>query len=164
MSRVDQQLQCEKCGSVYFQSADFREFHAGYSANPGSELYPMEGPSVSVRVCLCGHPMPRVGTVGRETRRNFAASLETALAFRATREPKALRKHFANKYASRKELVEMQAALVRLQELIADRNRVVAPRRESAFAPGGKNSGSGGSNAVTRAGLKQKTAEPRRKA
>ena len=38
MFPTNTKLQCEKCGSVYFQPADFREFHSGYSANPGGEL------------------------------------------------------------------------------------------------------------------------------
>jgi hypothetical protein len=87
MTGVDQQLCCEKCGSVYFQEAEFKEYYAGmYSATPGEELHPISGPQVPVRVCLCGHPMPRRAP-DRDIRQRFQVSVKAALDFRSAQEP-----------------------------------------------------------------------------
>ena|SRR5579883_1559902 len=118
----DSTLQCEKCGSVYFQKAEFREYHSGYSATPGGELHPVESQrSIPVRICLCGHPIPWVTTLDQKTSRSFETSLEKAVTFRETREPKALRKHFNGKYASRKELQQVQENISKLLAIAANR-------------------------------------------
>lgn len=146
MALTNKKLQCEKCGSVYFQPAEFREFYSGrYSATPGGELYPVEGQEpVSVRVCLCGYPARPAHILDVDTRGRFLDSLQKALAFRATCEPRALRQQFHGEYARRQELVELQQALSRLHAVVAsyasqDRPTKQPSRRGDSKAAGADN-------------------------
>jgi hypothetical protein len=167
MAGAEQQLSCKKCGSVYFQEAEFREYFAGGSVDPTRELYPMPGGQVCVRVCLCGHPMPRRAPDG-DTRERFQSSLKAALEFRSAGEPEAMRRQLDEEYANRKELSQVQAYVKELKAIVADRETALARlEKEPAKGTSKETAGKGGSVRARAARKRKKSkvlAKPRRKA
>ena len=133
-------LQCEKCGSVFFQEAEFRQYRGSvYSSAPGGAMYALESENGPVRacVCLCGHPtLFRSGV--RRAPADFRDSLVAALRRRATSAPEALQASLAEEFASTEGMAELKSKLARLQEIVQRclTNLGSPAARPSPLAPG----------------------------
>jgi hypothetical protein len=111
---------CTKCGSTYFQLAEFRQYRGGIcSATPGGELSPI-GPPIEVRVCLCGHPIaPRKRlSLMPDLRKSVNESLEGAQRFRHSTEPETIQRGIREEFASKAELLSANTALATLTKVL----------------------------------------------
>lgn len=122
-------LPCSICGGVYFQEAEFRQYHQGtYSASPGGEPYPVIEHGPRVRICLCGQPEPIVTqAVEQKHRDSFAASLQKALTYRMTLDPNRLQAAILQIYASKQDASELNRMLARLLEIVGGPDYQAAP-------------------------------------
>ena len=92
MKRKQTTVACERCGSVYFQEAELRQYRGGlYSSGVGGELSPISEMSQPLWICICGEPLPdaSIRRVGEDAR-SFHKSVEAAKAHRARQRPEAL--------------------------------------------------------------------------
>ena len=114
-------LRCEKCGSEFFQEAEFRQYRGNaYSAAPGGAMYPLDGEGGPARVCLClcGHPIPLLRRSIRSVPASFSESLTAALRCRAASDPAALEAKLKKAFSSAQEMAEWERKLAQLREVV----------------------------------------------
>ena len=92
MKRKETPVACERCGSMYFQEAEFRQYRGGmYSSGAGGELSQLtDAPS-------------------------FNQCVEKAKAHRARQQPEALLQELLATLATKKELAEAQERLANIK-------------------------------------------------
>jgi hypothetical protein len=117
-------MPCERCGSVYFQEAEFRQYRGGmYSSGGGEGLSPVTELPQRICICICGEPMPDASIRRRgDDARSFTKWMAAAKAHRAKQEPEALLRELRAQLATKQELAETQERLANLEQAL----RVIA--------------------------------------
>jgi hypothetical protein len=117
MKRTQTPLACDRCGSVYFQEAEFGQYRGGlYSSAPGGEISHLTDLPQRARICICGEPMPdtSIRPTGEDAR-SFAQSVAAAKAHRARQQPDALLQELLAELAAKKHLAEAQQRLAAIE-------------------------------------------------
>jgi hypothetical protein len=120
MTQPPTSIACERCGSVYFHQAEFRQYREGlYSSAAGGGLSPVSDLPQLIRICICGEPLPDSGIrrLG-DYARSFNQSVRAAKSHRAKQQPEALLEELQKALATRKELAETQQRLANLEKAI----------------------------------------------
>jgi nucleoid DNA-binding protein len=119
-----QQLRCEKCGSLEFTEAEYRQYRQEWSGStPGDDLQAMQNTVIRTKVCLCGEPIlpGRRASYTNLDYGSFEKSFAAALQYRDTILPQGLLRRLTERFASRAQqdrLVERITNLERLAETI----------------------------------------------
>lgn len=111
---------CERCGSVYFQEAEFRQYREQlYSSGVGGGVSPVTDLPQGIRICICGEPMPDTGIrrMGSDAR-SFTMCVAAAKAHRARQQPAALLQELLAELATKEELAEAQERLGNLEKAL----------------------------------------------
>ena len=113
MKHTQKPVTCDRCGSVYFQEAEFAQYRGGlYSAGVGGEISRVSDLPQPIWICLCGEPMPdpSLKRNGPDAR-SFSQSVAAAKAQLARQRPEALLQELLAELAPKKELAEAQERL-----------------------------------------------------
>ncbi len=114
-------MTCTKCGGSHFQLATFRQYRGDtYSSTPGGELIPLDGPTVDLRICLCGQPVaPRkVLSLPPNVRMSVKASLEQAERFRKMTELETITLKLQEDFAPRHEVRMLAETVANLSKVL----------------------------------------------
>jgi hypothetical protein len=114
LSRANEPVACEKCGSIFFYSLDCQLFTGGsYGMRPISQA------PQKLFICICGSPFVptnvRQGVQTGSEREMFLASFDAAMDYQAATSPDAI----AQGTASVSEVEHLRHKLAELSELVA---------------------------------------------
>ena len=123
------QLRCDKCGSIEFVEAHFKQYQADFaSSSPGGGLVPLTEQPLRTLVCLCGHPvMPGAmrrlaGPPGRSAWASFRKSFDAAIRYRESVLPQGL-SVLQERFASRKQQKSLASRLDNLERIVEELRR-----------------------------------------
>ena len=120
-ARVRNQLRCERCGSLEFTEAEFRQYERGpYSATPGNDLWRIQEDPLRALICLCGNPIPRgrLRSGGQRDRESFQESLEAARRYRDTALPQRLLSEFGERYPDKQQYDSLAERIANLERML----------------------------------------------
>jgi hypothetical protein len=116
------QLCCERCGSVYFVEAEFRQYREMSSSMPGGDLSPVTEASIRALICICGHPIPpgnlRGQSMSREDHASFHRSFEVARQYREVAQPQAIIGRLAESFAGREKYEKLAEQIAKLEAIL----------------------------------------------
>ena len=119
--------ECPKCGSTFFQEADYRQYQVYASAVPGGGLQPSDE-SRQLRICLCGEILPVAHRVRYdEVGKSLQESLQMAQKYRAGRDPDKILAELAHDFITRSEFQALIEQMDKLQALLAQGGKDAEP-------------------------------------
>jgi nucleoid DNA-binding protein len=116
-----QELQCPKCGSMYFTECEFRKWHQMPSATPGGGLSASDSRTMQALICVCGEPVP-LGPLRRRVegdQASFRKSLEAAQRYREEAEPQRIILWLAASFASNKDQKDLEDRIASMAAIVA---------------------------------------------
>jgi hypothetical protein len=109
---------CERCGSLYFYQAEFRQYREMLYSSGAVGGLSVSAQSQQIRICICGEPRPDAGQRSGEDAHSFEKCVVVAKALRAKQQPEALLQELLAELATKKELAEAQERLASLEQAL----------------------------------------------
>ena len=115
------EITCPQCGGVHFYKAAVRQYLQGSSGSIGGELREAPGGAeYETLVCLCGRPhYPQKSYMSRSLEfKSFQESLNKALRSRDTAPLEKTFAEWAQRFADREQVAELERTIVQLEEAV----------------------------------------------